>query len=259
MPQVFKPFETGIGAKVEYVPLAKGDGRVQPRLVVTAAALAAKNSATVNLKFTSLILSQPVSIPAGSFLALTDPITGKETIIQVKATITGVTAATAPFDFVAATASVVASHEPIAINSVGSNYLNIGARTTAEVGISIQDEVLRTFDAEFYSQGQIISGEGTFNCSGAYSQLDAGLRTVQALTVGSTDLDGITVLNLAGQQGWVYVTIASPSDAYSAGTVFRGIAYCTDLSLTVDASAITIQDLPFKLNGTLFIDPPSII
>jgi len=162
---------------------------------------------------------------------------------------------TLPFILAVATASVVANHEPIAINSAGSNYLNIGSRTSAEVGISIQDEVLRTFDSAFFSQGQIISGEGSFNCSGAYSQVDAGLRTVQALTVGSTDLDG-TIINLAGQQGWVYVTIAKPSDAYAVGTVFRGIAYCTDLSLTVDASAITVQDLPFKLNGALFIDPP---
>ena len=93
-------------------------------------------------------------------------------------------------------------------------------------------------------------------CEGAFSSLDAGALTVRALTLGATDIDGTTVIQTAGNYLWLVVTTPVPDAAYSTGLVARGIVYCTDFTIDLQAGAITKQSLPFSLNGQPFYDEP---
>ena len=253
--EVLTVFETGTGAKVEVIPLSSGDTALPARAIILATALSAKNALAVTVTITTLIASRLIRIPAGTTLPFLDPITGATKIATLSAEFTGTTAGTAPFNITGSFA-LIANHEPIAINSTSSNYIRLGARTSGESSIKINDEGLSTFDSAFFKQSQIISGEGEIKCSGAYSSIDAGIRTVESQTKGLRSLDDATEIAPAGRNLWVLVTTAAPTSAFLSGTVIRGICLCTDLSIKVEAGKITTQDLPFKVNGTIYTDPP---
>ena len=248
-------FETGTGARVEVIPLAAGDTFLPARASILVTALSAKNALTVAVTITTLIASRTIRIPSGTTFPFLDPLTGATKIATLTAEVLVTTAGTAPFN-ATTTFAVMANHEPIAINSTSSNYIRLGARTSGESSIKINDEGLSTFDSAFFKQSQIISGEGEIKCSGAYSSVDAGIRTVESQTKGLRSLDNLTEIAPAGRNLWVLVTTAAPTSAFLSGTVIRCICLCTDLSIKVEAGKITTQDLPFKVNGTIYTDPP---
>lgn len=251
-------FETGTGARVEVIPLASGDTILPVRAVILATAVSAKNAITVAVTVTTIALSKLIRIPAGTTLPFLDPLTGATKIVTLTAEFSVTTAATAPFN-ATGSMSVMANHEPIAINSTSSNYIKLGARSSGEASIKINDEGLFTFDSAFFKQSQIISAEGEIKCSGAYSSIDAGTRTVESQTKGLRSLDNATEIAPAGRNLWVLVTTAAPTSAFASGTVIRAICLCTDLSIKVEAGKITTQDLPFKVNGTVYTDVPLVV
>ena len=249
-------FETGAGAKIEVVPLSSGDTNYPMRASIVATAAAAKNALSVAVTVTVLLTGQIIRIPAGVALPFFDPITGTTKIATLSAEFVAVPATgTGPYT-ATGTMSFTANHEPIAINSTSSNFIKLGARTSGEASIKINSDGLFTFDSAFFKQKQIISGEGSIKCSGAYSSIDAGTRTVEAQTKGLKSLDGLSDISLAGRSQWVISTTVAPTTAFASGTVIRAICLCTDLSIKVEAGKITTQDLPFEANGTIYTDPP---
>lgn len=248
-------FETGTGAKVEIVPLSTGDTAYPARAVITATDPATKNATTLAVDVVTQTASQVIKIPAGTTLPFLDPVTGNTKIVTLGAEFTVTTAATTPFT-ASGSLTLLANHEAIADNSTSSNFIKLSGRTTGEISIKVNDETLFTFDSAFFKQGQAVNAEGEIKCSGAYSSIDAGLRTVQAQTAGLLSLDGSTVIATPARNMWVIVTLPAPSTAYTSGTIARAICYSTDLSLKVEAGKIITQDLPLKANGTIYIDNP---
>ena len=247
-------FETGVGAKVEIVPLGKGDTDYPKRITITVTTAATKNATTVAVSGSVATSGQTLKIPAGACLAFTDPITGN----VVSATVTtavSIALSTGSGPYIG-TGSIAldGNHLAIPINSTASNFIPLGARSTATGTVTLADEQLRTFDSTLFDQGQIVGAAGEFSCDGAFSSIDAGLVTVANLTKGAIAIDGTTVIATAGNYMWVVVTTPAPTSAFTSGLVIRAIVYCTDLTIDVQAGAITKQSLPFKANGTVYTD-----
>lgn len=249
-------FETGTGAKVEIVPLGLGDTAFPKRITITATSLSAKNATTVAISASCAVAGQTLKLPSGTTLPFLDPITGTTVIATLGASVSlALSTGTGPYTGTGSF-TLTANHPPIPINSTSSNFIKLGARSTASATVTINDETLRTFDSTLFDQGQIVGAAGEFSCDGAFSSIDAGLLTVSAQTQGAFDIDGITPIATAGRFVWVVITTPPPSALYSSGLVIRAIAYCTDLSINLEAGAITKQELPFKANGTIFRDEP---
>lgn len=256
MAQNLQTFETGVNAKVEIVPLQKGDFAYPARITITTSAVSAKNAATVAIDVSCAVAGQTLKLPAGTVLPFLDPVTGSTVIAQLAddASI-AVSTGAGPYTG-SGSLNLVLNHLAIPDNSTSSNFIKLGSRSTASAGATLQDEKLRVFESALFDVGQIVGASGEFNCEGAFSSLDAGALTVQALTLGALDIDGTTVIQTAGGYVWVVVTTPSPSALYSSGLVIRGIAYCTDFTIELEAGAITKQSLPFALNGEMFYDQP---
>lgn len=247
-------FETGVGTKVEIVPLGKGDTDYPKRITITVTTAATKNAVTVSVSYSCAIAGQSIKIPAGTCLPFTDPLTGNVVMATVTTAVnTALTTGSGPYT---ATGSIAldANHLAIPINSTSSNFILLGARSTATGTVTLADEQLRTFDSTLFDQGQIVGAAGEFSCDGAFSSIDAGLNTVANMTKGATAIDGTTVISTAGNYMWVIVTTPPPAAGFTSGLVIRAICYCTDLSIDVQAGAITKQSLPFKANGTVYTD-----
>ena len=247
-------FETGVGAKVEIVPLGKGDTDYPKRITITVTTAAIKNATTVAVSYSCAIAGQSIKIPAGTCLPFTDPLTGNVVSATVTTAVnTALTTGSGPYT---ATGSIAldANHLAIPINSTSSNFIPLGARSTATGTVTLSDEQLRTFDSTLFDQGQIVGAAGEFSCDGAFSSIDAGLNTVANMTKGATAIDGTTVISTAGNYMWVIVTTPAPAAGFTSGLVIRAICYCTDLTIDVQAGAITKQSLPFKANGTVYTD-----
>jgi hypothetical protein len=248
-------FETGNGAKVEIVPLGKGDTDYPKRITITVTTAAIKNATTVAVSYSVATSGQTIKIPAGTCLPFTDPLTGNVVSATVTTAVsTALSTGSGPYT---ATGSIAldANHLAIPINSTSSNFIPLGARSTATGTVTLSDEQLRTFDSTLFDQGQIVSGAGEFSCDGAFSSIDAGLTTVANLTIGATAIDGTTVISTPGSYMWVVVTTPPPATGYTSGLVRRAICYCTDQTIDVQAGAISKQSLPFKANGSVFTDP----
>lgn len=256
MAQQLQVFETGTNAKVEIIPLQKGDFTYPSRITITTSALAAKNATTVAIDASSAIAGQSLKLPAGTVLPFLDPVTGVTVIAQIDEDVTiALSTGSGPYTGTGSL-SLVANHLAIPDNSTSSNFILLGSRSTASAGATLQDEKLRVFESKLFDVGQIVGASGEFNCEGAFSSLDAGALTVKAVTLGATDIDGTTVIQTAGGYVWVVVTTPPANALYSTGLVCRGIAYCTDFTIELEAGAITKQSLPFALNGELFYDDP---
>lgn len=247
-------FETGNGVKVEIVPLGKGDTDYPKRITITVTTAAIKNATTVAISGSVLVAGQTLKIPAGTCLPFTDPITGNVVSATVTTAVSiALSTGSGPYT---GTGSIAldANHLAIPINSTSSNFIPLGARSTATGTVTLADEQLRTFDSKLFDQGQIVGAAGEFACDGAFSSIDAGLITVANLTKGATAIDGTTVIAVPGNYMWVVVTTPPPAAGYTSGLVIRAICYCTDLTIDVQAGAITKQSLPFKANGTVYTD-----
>jgi hypothetical protein len=247
-------FETGVGAKVEIVPLQKGDTAYPKRITITATDPSIKNATTVVCSASTATSGQTLKLPSGTALPFTDPITGNVVMATLTADVTvALSTGSGPYTGTF-TASVDANHLAIADNSTSSNFILLGARSTATGTTTLSDEQLRTFDSTLFDQGQIVGAAGEFSCDGAFSSIDAGLNTVANLTKGATAIDGTTEIATPGNYMWVVVTTPPPTSAFTSGLVIRAICYCTDLTIDVQAGAITKQSLPFKANGTVYTD-----
>lgn len=256
MAQKIVTFETGVNSKVEIVPLLKGNFTYPKRITITATDPALKNATTVAISASCATSGQTLSLPAGTVLPFLDPVTGNTVIAQLSENLSIVlSTGSGPYTGTG-TADLVANHLAIADNSTSSNFIPLGSRSTASAGATLSDEKLRVFESGLFDVGQIISASGEFNCEGAFSSIDAGALTVQALTLGAYDIDGTTVIQTAGGYVWVVVTTPPPTALYSTGLVIRGVAYCTDFTIELDAGAITKQSLPFALNGEMYYDQP---
>jgi hypothetical protein len=249
-------FETGTGAKVEIVPLSAGDFAYPSRITITATSASAKNATTIAISASVSVSGQTLKIPAGTTLPFLDPVTGNTKIATLSADFSASLSTGAGPYTATGSLAVIANHEPIAINSTSSNFIKLGGRTTGAADIKVNDESLFTFDSTFYKQGQAITGEGSIKASGAYSSIDAGLRTIQDRTAGLDTLDGTGTVCAPANQFWIVVTTAAPTTAFTNGLVIRSIGYTTTLPIKVEAGKITTQDLDFKANGRIFLDPP---
>lgn len=257
MAQNLITFETGVNAKVEIVPLQRNDFAYPPRITITTTAAALKNAATIAIEASVAIVGQTLKLPSGTVLPFTDPVTGAVANVTLADDLTvALSTGSGPYTGTAASVAVVENHLAIADNSTSSNFIKLGSRSTASAGATLADEKLRIFESKLFDVGQIVGASGEFNCEGAFSSIDAGALTVRNLTLGATDIDGTTVIAEAGGYQWVVVSTASPSALYSTGLVLRGIAYCTDFTIELEAGAITKQSLPFALNGEIFSDDP---
>jgi hypothetical protein len=248
-------FETGVGAKVEIVPLGKGDTDYPKRITITVTTAATKNATTVAVSGSVATSGQTLKIPAGACLAFTDPITGSVVSATVTTAVSiALSTGSGPYT---GTGSIAldANHLVIPINSTSSNFIILGARSTATSTVTLADEQLRTFDSTLFDQGQIVGAAGEFSCDGAFSAIDAGLTTVANLTIGATAIDGTTVICTPGNYMWVVVTTPAPAAGFTSGVVRRAICYCTDQTLDIQAGAISKQSLPFKVNGSVYTDP----
>lgn len=255
----FKVYETGVGAKVEVVPLLKNDFAYPKRITITATAASAKNATSVTISASTATSGQTLKLPAGTVLPFLDPVSNSTVIAQLSAN-ASIALATGSGPYTGTgTLSLVANHLVIANNSTSSNFITLGSRTTANFGAQLSDEKLRVFDSALFDVGQIVGGAGSATCEGAFSSLDAGTLTVRALTLGATDINGTTVIQTPGNYLWLVVTTAVPDASYSTGTVARGVVYCTDFSIDLQAGTITKQSLPFALNGPPFFDDPVVI
>lgn len=249
-------FETGTGSKVEVVPLGAGDFAYPSRITITVTTAALKNATTVAISASTATTGQTLKLPAGTTLPFTDPVTGNVKIATLASDFSAaLSTGSGPYT-ATGSLSLIPNHEALANNSTSSNFIKLGGRTTGAADIKINDESLFTFDSAFFKQGQAITGEGSIKCSGAYSSIDAGLRTVQDRTAGLDSLDGTTTICAPANQFWIVVTTPAPTTAYSSGTVIRAIGYTTTLPIKVEAGKITTQDLDLKANGRIFIDPP---
>jgi len=247
-------FETGNGAKVEIVPLGLGDTAYPRRIAITATAASLKNATTVAISASVAVASQTLKLPRGTALPFTDPVTGNTVMVTLTADFSvALSTGSGPYTGTGSL-TVDANHLVVADNSTSSNFIPLGARSTATATIALSDEQLRTFDSTLFDQGQIVSGSGEFSCDGAFSSIDAGLNTVANLTKGATAIDGTTVIATPGNYMWVVLTTPVPATGYSSGVVVRAICYCTDLTIDVQAGAISKQSLPFKANGTVYTD-----
>jgi hypothetical protein len=256
MAQNLQTFETGTNAKVEIVPLTKGDFAYPQRITITATDPALKNATTVAISASVAVAGQTLKLPSGTVLPFLDPVTGTTVIAQLDADVSiALSTGSGPYTGTGSL-SLVANHLAIADNSTSSNFITLGSRSTASAGATLADEKLRVFESKLFDVGQIVGASGEFNCEGAFSSLDAGALTVQALTLGAYDIDGTTVIQTAGGYVWVVVTTPPANALYSTGLVIRGIAYCTDFTIELEAGAITKQSLPFALNGEMFYDQP---
>jgi hypothetical protein len=256
MAQNLQTFETGTNAKVEIVPLGKGDFAYPKRITITATDPALKNATTVTISASCATSGQTLKLPSGTVLPFLDPVTGTTVIAQLDADASiSLSTGSGPYTGTG-TLNLVANHLAIADNSTSSNFIPLGSRSTASAGATLADEKLRVFESKLFDVGQIVGASGEFNCEGAFSSLDAGALTVQALTLGAYDIDGTTVIQTAGGYVWVVVTTPPANALYSSGLVIRGIAYCTDFTIELEAGAITKQSLPFALNGEMFYDQP---
>jgi hypothetical protein len=247
-------FETGNGAKVEIVPLNKGDTDYPKRITITVTTAATKNATTVAVSYSVATAGQTIKIPAGTCLPFTDPLTGNEVSATVTTAVSTALTGSGPY-IATGSISLDANHLAIPINSTSSNFIPLGARSTATGTVTLSDEQLRTFDSALFDQGQIVSGAGEFSCDGAFSAINAGLTTVANLTIGATAIDGTTVISTPGNYMWVVVTTPPPATGYTSGLVRRAICYCTDQTIDIQAGAISKQSLPFKANGTVYTDP----
>jgi hypothetical protein len=251
-------FQTGQGSIVEIIPLTASDFVFPDRIAITATAASAKNATTITVSLSTTTVGQTLKLPVGTCLKFTDPVSGISRVVEVGTAVSlPVATGSGPYTG-SGSIALIANHEPILINSTSSNYIPLEARTTAAVDIKINDESLFTFDSAFFKQGQAVSGEGGIKCSGAYSDNSAGLRTIQALTVGAFSLDLNTRTSNPSQQFWAVITLLAPSSAFSKGTVIRAICYNTALPIKVEAGKIITQDLDFKCNGSVFIDRPTV-
>jgi len=247
-------FETGNGAKVEIVPLLKGDSAYPKKITITATSSSAKNALTVACSASVATSGQTLKLPSGTALPFTDPVTGDVVMVTLTDDV-NVALSTGAGPYTATvTLDVDGNHLVVANNSTSSNFIPLGARSTATGTVTLSDEQLRTFDSTLFDQGQIVGAAGEFTCDGAYSAIDAGLNTVANLTIGATAIDGTTVIATAGGYMWVVVTTPPPASTYSSGVVRRAICYCTDQTIDVQAGAISKQSLPFKANGTVYTD-----
>jgi hypothetical protein len=248
-------FETGNGAKVEVVPLLKGDTAYPKRITITATDPSLKNATTVVCSASTATSGQRLRLPSGSALPFTDPLTGDEVMVTLTDDVdVALSTGSGPYT-ATVTIDVDANHLAVADNSTSSNFIPLGARSTATGTVTLSDEQLRTFDSTLFDQGQIVGAAGEFSCDGAYSAINAGLNTVANLTIGATAIDGTTVIATAGGYMWVVVTTPAPSASYSSGVVRRAICYCTEQTIDIQAGAISKQSLPFKVNGTVYTDP----
>lgn len=248
-------FETGNLGKVEIVPLLKGDTDYPKRITITVTTAAIKNATSVAVSYSVAVSGQRIKIPAGTCLPFTDPVTGN----VVSATVTtsvdaALSTGSGPYT-ATGTIALDANHLAIPVNSTSSQFIPLGARSTATSTVTLADEQLRTFDSTLFDQGQIVGAAGEFSCDGAFSSIDAGLTTVANLTIGATAIDGTTVISTPGNYMWVVVTTPPPAAGYTSGVVRRAICYCTDQTIDLQAGAITKQSLPFKANGTVYTDP----
>ena len=254
MAEKLTTFETGNGAKVEIVPLGLGDTAYPKRITITATDPSIKNAATVVCSASCAVAGQTLKLPSGTALPFTDPLTGNVVMVTLD-TAVSVALSTGSGPYTATvTLNVVENHLEVADNSTSSNFIPLGARSTATATITLTDEQLRTFDSTLFDQGQVVGAAGEFSCDGAFSSIDAGLNTVANLTKGATDIDGTTVISTAGNYMWVVVTTPPPAAGYTSGLVIRAICYCTDLTIDVQAGTISKQALPFKANGTVYTD-----
>lgn len=248
-------FETGNDAKVEIVPLLKGDTDYPKRITITVTTAAIKNATTVAVSFSCATAGQSIKIPAGTCLPFTDPLTGNVVSATVITAVNiALTTGTGPYT-ATGSISLDANHLAIPINSTSSNFILLGARSTATGTVTLADEQLRTFDSPLFDQGQIVGASGEFSCDGAFSAIDAGLTTVANLTIGASTHNGSSVISTPGNYMWVVITTPPPAAGYSSGVVRRAICYCTDQTIDVQAGAISKQSLPFKANGSVFTDP----
>lgn len=255
MAEKLTTFETGVGAKVEIVPLQKGDTAYPKRITITATDPSIKNATTVVCSASCATSGQTLKLPSGTALPFTDPVTGNVVMVTLTADVTAaLSTGSGPYT-ATVTLNVDANHLAVADNSTSSNFIPLGARSTATGTTTLSDEQLRTFDSTLFDQGQIVGAAGEFSCDGAFSSIDAGLNTVANITKGATAIDGTTVIATAGGYMWVVVTTPAPTSAFTSGLVMRAICYCTDLTIDVQAGAITKQSLPFKANGTVYTDP----
>jgi hypothetical protein len=254
MAEKLTTFETGVGAKVEIVPLQKGDTAYPKRITITATDPSIKNATSVAISASCATSGQSLKLPSGTALPFTDPITGDVVMVTLTAAVTiALSTGSGPYTGTG-TLTVDANHLAVADNSTSSNFIPLGARSTATGTTTLSDEQLRTFDSTLFDQGQIVGAAGEFSCDGAFSSIDAGLNTVANITKGATAIDGTTVIATAGGYMWIVVTTPPPTSAFSSGLVIRAICYCTDLTIDVQAGAITKQSLPFKANGTVYTD-----
>lgn len=256
MAEVLTTFETGNNTTVEIIPLGTGDTAYPKRITITVTDPAIKNATSATISASCATSGQTLKLPSGTTLPFLDPVTGNTVIATLDADVSiALSTGSGPYTGTGSL-SLVANHPAIADNSTSSNFIKLGARSTAKGTIKLNDEQLRTFDSTLFNQGQIVGAEGEFSCDGAFSSIDAGLRTVMAQTKGAIDIDGTTSIATAGRYCWVVITTPPPSALYSTGLIMRAIAYCTDLSIDLEAGKITKQSLPFKANGTIYTDEP---